>query len=151
MNNISFSGISLIKLKLLNSRIAKQSIDSCTLQRAEFNCSIFENSSFKNFEGVFAKACNTIFINCYFEISYDSGMNGFSSGIFEDCIFYNCNFSGYPLRGATTKNCTFINCSGEITDDAICSTTYGLPHYPSTEKKEISNIDIANKIINEAS
>lgn len=145
-----FSGISLIKGKFHNSRFSQSTFESCTMQRLEFNKSIIQNTSFKDFEGVYSKTINTVFLNCYFEINYGSGMNGFSSGNFENCIFMNCNFSGYPLRGANVTNCTFINCTGELSDDMTAINSSGLPlviNPTNRTKKPIANKEKALELL----
>ena len=149
-NRTAFRCTSLIKLRLNGSRLRNHTVDSCTLQRSQLNDSIIKDSVLKDFEGVLAKISQTVFINCRFEISYGSGMNGFSSARFENCIFINCSFSGYPLRGAETKNCTFINCGGEITDSVAADNTFGLPGAGYTECTKISNRIQAERIIQEA-
>ena len=78
-------------------------------------------------------------------------MNGFSSAMFENCLFYNCSFTGYPLRGAKTKDCAFIACNGEITDDIEADCCYGLPHTQQFFSLELKNYDNALNFINEVS
>lgn len=144
-------GLSLIKSKFIDSRFKNVIFDSCTMQRAEFNNTIIEDSTIKDIEGIYAKISNTLFINCYFEISYGIGMNGFSSASFENCLFYNCQFTGYPLRGANSTGCTFINCSGEITDNMESKTCYGLPQCPAEKSMELKQHKEAIDLINEVS
>ena len=147
--NNNFSGLSLIKVKILNSKLKRTVFDSCTMQRSQFKNTIIDSSTIKDIEGIYASFSNTVFINCFVELTYGNGMNGFSSAIFENCLFYNCNFSGYPLRGAKIDHCTFIACSGEITDeiDSVCS--YGLPQISITEASHLTNFNAAQKLINE--
>ena len=140
---------SLIKIQLINSVLKNHVIDSCTLHRSIFNKCIIQNSTLKDFEGISSKIIQTVFINCNFEITYGSGMNGYSSGLFENCSFINCNFIGYPLRGSETKKCSFINCTGEISDCIETSCTYGLHESCNSEMMEIKNREIAYNLINE--
>lgn len=149
LQNSAITCTSLIKLQINNCRLENHVIDACTLQRSQFNNTIIRNSSLKDFEGVYAKISQTVFINCNFEINYGSGMNGYSSASFENCIFINCRFTGYPLRGAETKNCTFIGCAGEITDSITADCTFGLPGAACTESIKITNREEAEKIIRE--
>lgn len=151
MSDDKMQGLSLIKAKFADSRLKNIIFDSCTMQRAEFTNTIIENSSIKDIEGIYAKVSNTLFINCYFEISYGIGMNGFSSASFENCLFYSCQFSGYPLRGANSTGCTFINCSGEITDDIETKNCCGLPQYPAEESMELKQLKEATDLIKEVS
>lgn len=83
-----FSGVSLIKLRILNSRIDNQIIENCTLQRTQLNNTIFNNCHFKDIEAVYSKSQSISFINCNFSISETSGMNGFSCSELSDIIFY---------------------------------------------------------------
>ena len=94
------------------------------MQRAKIEKTIFNSSSFIDFEGIYAEISNTVFYNCHFEINYGNGMNGFSGASFENCIFINCTFSGFPLRGSKVNNCTLVRCSGEISDDIDCNDTF---------------------------
>lgn len=142
-------GLSLIKVKFRNSRLQKTVFDSCTMQRAEFTKSIIQDSTIKDIEGIYAAFSNAVFINCFFELTYGNGMNGFCSAKFENCLFYNCSFSGYPLRGAKTEGCTFICCSGEITDDIEADNCFGLPRQIQASSMELLNYDSAMNLINE--
>ena len=84
-----------------------------------------------------------------FSVTLEYGMNGFSNGKLINCIFINCSFKGFPLRGANTEFCTFIHCSGEITDDAECSNTVGLDQYcRDFNKMQIKNRQKALDFIN---
>lgn len=147
--NNNLQGLSLIKLKVLNSKLKKTVFESCTMQRAQFKNTIIESSTIKDIEGIFASFSNTVFINCYFELTYGNGMNGFSSGQFENCIFYNCNFTGYPLRGASINHCTFIACGGEISDDISSECSYGLPRIPVCNSMPLTDNNAAQNLINE--
>ena len=119
------------------------------MQRASFNKVIIQNSKIKDFEAVYADFSNTVFINCLLEINYGSGANGLSSAKLENCIFVNCTFTGYPLRGSNLINCTFANCNGEITDDADVENIYGLPHFHSSNQKVLQNKEQAMRLITE--
>ena len=151
LSNNQLQGLSLIKVKFRNSKLKNIVFDSCTMQRAEFTKSIIEGSTIKDIEGIYAHFSNTVFIGCYIELTYGNGMNGFCSADFENCLFYNCSFTGYPLRGAKTKGCTFIACSGEITDDIEVECSYGIPRYPATESMPLQKYDSALNLINEVS
>lgn len=147
----NMTDLSLIKVKFNNSKLKKSDFDSCTMQRAEFIKSIIQDSSIKDIEGIFSHFLNTIFISCFFEITYGNGMNGFSSAHFENCIFYNCSFTGYPLRGAKITGSTFVACNGEITDDVEANCCYGMPHTQQTAFHKLTNYDFAINLINEVS
>ena len=122
--NSSFSGNTLIKTVWSNCRLLNLRIAQCSMQRVKIEKIIFNNSSFIDFEGIYAEISNTVFNNCHFEINYGNGMNGFSGASFENCIFINCTFSGFPLRGSKVNNCTLVRCSGEISDDIDCNNTF---------------------------
>ena len=96
--NSSFSGNTLIKTVWSNCRLLNLRIAQCSMQRVKIEKIIFNNSSFIDFEGIYAEISNTVFNNCHFEINYGNGMNGFSGASFDDCLFINCTFSGFPLR-----------------------------------------------------
>ncbi len=151
LSKTHFNCTSLIKLQLINSVLKNHVIDSCTLHRSVINKCIIQNSTFKDFEGISSKIDQSVFINCNFEITYGSGMNGYSSGLFENCIFINCSFTGFPLRGAETKDCAFINCTGEISDSIQTSCTYGLENSIKNETIKLSNKALAEKLISEVS
>ena len=72
-------------------------------------------------------------------------MNGFSGAKFENCIFLNCLFEGYPLRGVQTASCVFINCAGEITDDAECRNTYSNSYALNTYCLPIAGMNLMKK------
>lgn len=149
--NNNLQGLSLIKIKILNTKLKRTVFESCTMQRAQFKNTIIDSSTIKDIEGIFANFSNTIFINCYIELTYGNGMNGFSSALFENCIFYNCTFSGYPLRGAKINHCTFIACGGEISDDIEAECSYGIPRIPVPESMTLIDADAAQNLINEVS
>jgi uncharacterized protein YjbI with pentapeptide repeats len=143
----SFSGITLIKSRWLKSRMTAATIGSCTMQRSVLQQMTICESTFSDFEGVMATVTDCAFYAAAFEITYGSGMNGFSGAILENCIFLNCRFSGYPLRGATLKNCVFAGCSGDITDDATCSNVFGLQHSERINPTELVYRDNAVRIL----
>lgn len=147
-NNTKHSGISFIKVHINNSRIENHLFDSCTMQRAVLNKVIIQNSSLKDFEAVYADIKDTVFIHCLFELNYGSGSNGFSGAALQNCIFINCSFSGYPMRGSKLTNCTFINCSGETTDDFEADNTFGLPYCESAKEIPITNREQAMELLN---
>ena len=147
--NNNLSGLSLIKVKILNSKLKKTVFEACTMQRAQFKNTIIDSSTIKDIEGIYASFSNTVFINCFIELTYGNGMNGFSSALFENCLFYNCSFSGYPLRGAKIDHCTFIACSGEITDEIEAECSYGLPRIPIAEASPLTDFNAAQNLINE--
>ena len=122
--NSSFSGNTLIKTVWSNCRLLNLRIAQCSMQRVKIEKTIFNSSSFIDFEGIYAEISNTVFYNCHFEINYGNGMNGFSGASFDDCLFINCTFSGFPLRGSKVNNCTLVRCSGEISDDIDSNNTF---------------------------
>lgn len=122
--NSSFSGNTLIKTVWSNCRLLNLRIAQCSMQRVKIEKTIFNNSSFIDFEGIYAEISNTVFNNCHFEINYGNGMNGFSGASFDNCLFINCTFNGFPLRGSKVNNCTLVRCSGEISDDIDCNDTF---------------------------
>jgi uncharacterized protein YjbI with pentapeptide repeats len=129
-------------------------IKQSTMQRASINNSIIQNSVFSDFEGIYANLKNSFFSNCRFDNTYEAGMNAFSGAKFENCIFVNCNFSGFPLRGINTSSCVFINCVGEIPDDANCINTYTNSSFLNkfcmpAANKVLTNMTEAQKIIKE--
>ncbi|MBQ8678962.1 MAG: pentapeptide repeat-containing protein [Treponema sp.] len=124
INSITYSGDTLIKATWNKCKISQMTIKQSTMQRATIKNCIVQNSCFSDFEGIYATLKDSCFRNCRFENTFESGMNGFSGAKFENCIFLNCIFDGYPLRGMQTSSCVFINCIGEITDDAECINTY---------------------------
>lgn len=142
-----FTGVSLIKSKFSNSFFNSNIIESCTMQRANLDKNIIQNTTLKNFEGVYTKITDTVFINCLFELTYGNGMNGFSSADIENCIFINCSFKGFPLRGTNVTRCTFINCNGEISDDITVSRSYGIPHIVPEYAKKLIHKEQALKLI----
>lgn len=148
-NNDTMHSLSLIKVKFINSKIRNVLFDSCTMQRAEFTKDIIETSTIKDVEGIYSDFSNTVFINCFFELTYGNGMNGFSSAVFDNCLFYRCRFLGNPLRGAKTNNCTFASCEGEITDDIEADCCYGLPAIRQQTYLELKNYDAAMNLIKE--
>lgn len=124
VNSTIYSGDTLIKASWNKCNINRMTIKQSTMQRAVIKNSLVQNSCFSDFEGIYATLKDSCFKNCRFENTYEAGMNGFSGAKFENCIFINCIFEGYPLRGVYTTSCVFINCTGEITDDAECINTY---------------------------
>ncbi len=123
-NNSTYSGNTLIKTAWTSCRFLNLKFAQSSMQRIKIVKTIFNNSSFVDFEGIYAEISNTVFNNCHFEINYGNGMNGFSGASFDNCLFINCTFSGFPLRGSKTNYCTFIGCSGEISDDIDCNNTF---------------------------
>ncbi|MBQ0161810.1 MAG: hypothetical protein KBS84_01455, partial [Treponema sp.] len=131
-------------------RLYSVSINQCTMQKVKFEKSIVCNSNFKDFEAINSHITNTVFYNCRFENTMEFGMNGFSGGIFENCIFCNCIFNGYPLRGSELHNCIFTNCFGEISDDSECDNTIGLQHFNSNvSEMQLAKKEQAEQLINE--
>ncbi len=121
-----FDGLTLIKSQWQNCNIEGSHIKNSVLQRSRFeNCRIV-SSSVTDFEGLNVEMDQCVIAHSMFCLSYGSGMNGFSGGHIRNCIFYNCVFDGYPLRGANLEGCVFLYCSGQIGEDMDCVNVAGL-------------------------
>lgn len=143
----SFKGLSLIRSKWLNTRIENLTLELSTLQRSSFSHTNFINSRIIDIEAGYTKVDSCIFKDTDFDISYGSGMNGFAQAVISNTFFYNCTFSGYPLRGAQLENCIFCNCSGQIGDEIIADNVYGLG-LNNTNQKKIDNLEEAQQLLN---
>ena len=148
---VTFSGLTLIKSEWNSVKMRNFTLKHCTMQRASIEKCIVEDSIFSDFEALDADVCDCFFKNCKFELTDDAGMNGFSSANIRSSIFYNCSFSGYPLRGSNVLSCVFINPTGFIADDIEINNTVGLESVMRSNVKEktLSNIDSAKKFIQE--
>lgn len=113
-DTVQLNGLTLIKSIWKNIFFYAGNIRFCTLVRAGFNRVQMVNSILSDFEAAYADISNCFFLNSTVELTYGKGMNGFSGAKLQHCIFYNCHFSGFPLRGVQLKNCLFFNCYGEI-------------------------------------
>lgn len=126
LSGMVLDGLTLIKSQWKDCGISESHIRNSCLQRTRFeNCRII-SSTFSDFEGLNAVMEQCVIAHSMFSISYGSGMNGFSGGSIRNCIFYNCRFEGYPLRGAGLDSSVFLYCSGEIGEDMDCSNVSGL-------------------------
>ena len=121
-----FDGLTLIKSQWSNNELRESTIQNASLQRAVFRGNRFISSSFSDFEALDAVVEDCVFAHSSVNISYGSGMNGFSGGLIKNCIFYNCRFEGFPLRGADVESCVFLYCRGEIGDEMVCRNVAGL-------------------------
>jgi uncharacterized protein YjbI with pentapeptide repeats len=119
-------GLTLIKTQWLDCTIKSSHIKNSCLQRSRFNHCRIVSSSFMDFEALNAEIDQCVIAHSMFNISYGSGMNGFSGGRIRNCIFYNCMFEGYPLSGVKIENCVFIYCSGQIGEDMNCTNVAGI-------------------------
>ncbi|QQO09001.1 pentapeptide repeat-containing protein [Breznakiella homolactica] len=122
----TLDGLTLIRSRWQGCSVSESIFKNLCLQRAEFLGCRISGSTFADFEALDAAIENTVIAHSGFSISYGSGMNGFSGGTIRNCLFYNCRFEGFPLRGAALDSCAFIYCSGEIGDDMDCSNVAGL-------------------------
>ncbi len=129
LTNTTFIYDTLISSKWFDCRFKNVSFSQSTMQNARIENCVWENSKVVDFEGINCSIKNSIFENCEFEIASEMGINGFSGGEISRCIFVNCGFQGFPLRGISAHSCIFIDCRGEITDDIQCSSTFGLGDY----------------------
>lgn len=142
-----FKGLSLIRSTWKNTRIENLTLELSTLQRASFSHTNFVNSKIIDIEAGYTKINSCIFKNTDFDISYGSGMNGFAQAVISNSFFYNCTFSGYPLRGAQLENCIFCNCSGQIGDEFISHNVFGLGMNFNTNQKTIDNLEEAQHLL----
>jgi uncharacterized protein YjbI with pentapeptide repeats len=147
LSGIFFDGLTLIKSQWQNCKMEASQIKNSCLQKSHFtNCRIV-SSSFTDFEGLNLEMDQCIIAHSFIGISYGSGMNGFSGGNIRNCIFYNCLFDGYPLRGATLEGCVFINCSGQIGEDMDCTNVVGLGLRGHTKHVTVNNRTEAEQIL----
>lgn len=125
-DNMTLDGLTLIKSHWKNCVLTGTTFRNNSLQRAEFFENQFISSAFIDFEALNVQIENCVFAHSMFSISYGSGMNGFSSAEIKNCIFYNCRFEGFPLRGALVRSTAFVHCGGEIGDEMDCANVAGL-------------------------
>lgn len=125
-DNMILDGLTLIKSRWQNCILTGTTFKNNSLQRAQFFGSQFVSSAFIDFEALNVQIDNCVFAHSMFSINYGSGMNGFSSAEIKNCIFYNCRFEGFPLRGALVRSTAFIHCGGEIGDEMECANVAGL-------------------------
>ena len=126
MRNVTLDGLTLIRSVWQKSALHEITLRNACLQRAKFQKVKVFLSSFTDFEAIESRMENCLFAHSRFVITYGNGMNGYSGAILRNCIFYNCRFEGFPLRGATLENCVFVQCYGEVGDDMDCRNVAGL-------------------------
>ncbi len=114
LSNVEYNGMTLIKASFEKCRISSSKIKQSTMQRAKLKSCIIENTVFKDFEGIYGSIGDCVFKNCSFELTSEQCMNGFADASIKNSIFLDCNFIGYPFRGAKIDSCVFLNCQGEI-------------------------------------
>jgi uncharacterized protein YjbI with pentapeptide repeats len=124
--NMTLDGLTLIKSHWQNCVLTGTTLRNNCLQRARFQESRIISSAFLDFEALNVQIDNCVFAHSMFSISYGGGMNGFSSAEIKNCIFYNCRFEGFPLRGALVRSTAFVHCGGEIGDGMECDNVAGL-------------------------
>jgi uncharacterized protein YjbI with pentapeptide repeats len=123
---MTLDGLTLIKSYWQKCALTGSILRNNCLQRARFIESQIISSALLDFEALNAQIDNCVFAHSIFSISYGSGMNGFSSAEIKNCIFYNCRFEGFPLRGALVQSTAFVHCGGEIGDEMTCVNVAGL-------------------------
>ena len=116
-----FDGLVLIRSRWQGLKLRGLRLKSSCLQRAQLRRVRAASSSFTDFEALESRLEDCVFSGCLFNITYGSGMNGFSGALIKNCVFYGCRFSGFPLRGAALENCVFSGCSGEISGEPVNS------------------------------
>jgi uncharacterized protein YjbI with pentapeptide repeats len=126
LNTMTLDGLTLIKSRWHKCRLADSTVKNVCMQKSVFSGDSFISSSMLDFEALDMQINNCVFAHSMFNISYGSGMNGFSGAVISNCVFYHCRFEGYPLRGAKLSSCVFVYCSGEIGDDMECSNVAGI-------------------------
>jgi uncharacterized protein YjbI with pentapeptide repeats len=121
MRNAVLDGIVLIRSLWLGGKLSGSAIRSSCMQRAELRRMRVCSSAFADFEAIQSVLEDCVFSGVRFALSYGSGMNGFCGARIRNCIFYNCRFEGFPLRGASLENCLFVASSGETgREDSVC-------------------------------
>jgi uncharacterized protein YjbI with pentapeptide repeats len=126
LSAMTLDGLTLIKSRWNNTWLADSTMKNLCMQRAVFSGGRFISSSLSDFEALDMRVENCVFAHSMFNISYGSGMNGFSNAVISNSIFYHCRFGGYPLRGANLSSCVFAYCSGEIGDEMECANVAGI-------------------------
>lgn len=146
LSNMTIDGLTLIKSRWQQCMLDNVTLRNNCLQRASFMHSRIISSSLLDFEALNAMVDNCVFAYSIFSIGYGSGMNGLSGATISNCIFYNCRFEGFPLRGAVLRSNVFAHCFGEIADEIDCGNVAGLgvkgkPEYmPVTAPHEASRL-----------
>jgi len=138
-SSMVFDDFTLIKSRWNVCCLTDTAMKNLSLQRSVFYGSRFISSMFLDFEALDVKMDNCIFAHCTISINYGSGMNGFSNAEISNCIFYNCRFEGYPLRGSGVKSCVFAYCAGQIGDDMECNNTAGIGLKGRANRKSVVN------------
>jgi uncharacterized protein YjbI with pentapeptide repeats len=123
---MAFDGLTLIKSGWQNCKILDSVLQNSCLQRTTLKRLNLIASSLTDFEALEATMEDCFVAHSRFSITYASGMNGFSGGSIKNCIFYNCYFEGFPLRGASVESSVFVHCRGEIGDEMDCCNVAGL-------------------------
>lgn len=147
LDSMTFDGLTLIKSRWRSTWIKNTTMKNLCLQRSGFSESRFTASSLLDFEALDIRMDNCIFTNSMFGINYGSGMNGFSSAVISNCIFYHCRFEGYPLRGAKITSSVFIYCSGEIGDEIECVNVAGIGLRGKTCRKPLQKMTEARRLL----
>ena len=125
-NRMTLDGLTLIKSRWQGCVFTNTALRNNCLQRAEFRGCRFISSTLFDFEALNARMDNCIIAHSMLGVEYGSGMNGLSGAAVSNCIFYNCRFEGFPLRGALLRSTVFACCSGQIGDDMDCVNVAGL-------------------------
>jgi uncharacterized protein YjbI with pentapeptide repeats len=123
---VVIDGLTLIKTQWIASRFTNSIIKNSCLQRAVLRGIRASALSMVDFEALNIEMENCLFAHSRFTINYDGGMNGFSGGVIRNCLFYNCYFEGFPLRGSEIHGSVFAACGGEIGDEMDCENVAGL-------------------------
>lgn len=148
-----FEGINFIKTKWNASDVRRSTIRGCAMQRLAISGTGFYGCTVADVEALAGTVSDCVFSGCIFEIGYGSGMNGFGDTLFARCIFHNCRFEGFPLRGARLEHCLFSRCTGEIGDgiDALDVAGLGHPAFWHSGRKDLSDRSAAEDLIRRAS
>jgi uncharacterized protein YjbI with pentapeptide repeats len=147
LSEMVFDGLTLIKSNWNETRLENTTLKNLCLQRAVFNNSRFVAASILDFEALDVKVDNCIFAHCMIGINYGTGMNGFCSANFTNCIFYNCRFEGYPLRGSRVTSSVFAYCSGQIGDEMECNNVAGIGLKGKAKYKKIERQIEARRLL----
>ena len=144
---VTLDGLTLIRSYWNKSTAEELSLRNTCLQRAEFQKMRVVSSRFTDFEAIESHMENCLFAHSRFVLTYGSGMNGYSGALLRNCIFYNCRFEGFPLRGATLENCVFVQCYGEIGDDMECRNVAGLARWADGRSVQMKRQSEASALI----
>jgi uncharacterized protein YjbI with pentapeptide repeats len=123
---VVLDGLTLIKTQWLACRFNNTAVKNSCLQRAVMRGVRASALSMVDFEALDIQMEDCLFAHSRFTINYGGGMNGFSGGVIRNCLFYNCYFEGFPLRGAQVHSSVFASCGGEIGDEMNCENVAGL-------------------------